>query len=56
MTKKYYVVGLFDTRGEIDIKGVTTSEEKARKWVAEKQRTKPTGMRQWYSFRETSGV
>jgi len=57
MGKEYFVVGLFDTRGEIDIKGVTSSEIKAKKWVAQqKERSKDFNMRQWYAFYKTRGI
>lgn len=54
MGKAYYVVGWFDTRGELDVKGVTASKKKAEDWVKkEKERTKGWNVRQWPSFIET---
>lgn len=53
----YYVCGWFDTRGEIDIKGVTKSKKKATAWVTlEKERTKHMNNRQWPSYRETGSI
>ena len=56
MSKKYYVIGRADTRGEFYPEGVTTTKVKANKFKDELQKDLYENARQWIAIKEVKGI